>query len=116
CELYNDCVCFAGLTRGVKPSPDEPLRDFSEELRRSFSGEIRLDRFSRLLYSTDASIYQVEPLGVLVSRSHADVAAAVALAGRYRLPLLPRGGGTSLAGQTVGAALVLDYSKYMNRI
>jgi FAD/FMN-containing dehydrogenase/Fe-S oxidoreductase len=97
-------------------SSDEALRDFSEELSRSFSGEIRLDRFSRLLYSTDASIYQVEPLGVLVPQSHDDVAAAVTLAGRYRLPLLPRGGGTSLAGQTVGAALVLDYSKYMNRI
>ncbi len=112
----SNCCIVSRMKSVSGVSSDEPLRDFSEELRRSFSGEIRLDRFSRLLYSTDASIYQVEPLGVLVPRSHDDVAAAVALAGRHRLPLLPRGGGTSLAGQTVGAALVLDYSKYMNRI
>src|SRR5438093_997216 len=75
---------------------EEKLQDFSQELRRSFSGEIRMDRFSRQLYSTDASIYRIEPLGVLLPRSHDDVAAVVSLAGRYSLPVLPRGGGTSL--------------------
>lgn len=104
---------MSSITQG--PS-EEKLLDFANELRGSFSGEIRFDRFSRRLYSTDASIYQIEPLGVLIPRNHEDVAAAVALAGRYCLPLLPRGGGTSLAGQTVGAAIVIDYSKYMNRI
>src|SRR5213594_4367915 len=95
---------------------DEAVREFARGLRPDFAGEIRLDRFTRLLYSTDASIYQVEPLAVLFPRGHDDVAAAVALASRHGLPLLPRGGGTSLAGQTVGAALVLDYSRHMNRI
>jgi FAD/FMN-containing dehydrogenase len=99
----------------VVPS-NEQVRDFSEKLRRSFSGDILLDRFSRVLYSTDASIYQIEPLGILVPRSHDDLAATVALAARHGIPLLSRGGGTSLAGQTVGAAMVIDYSKYMNRI
>ena len=95
---------------------DEVVSEFARALRPDFAGEIRLDRFTRLLYSTDASIYQVEPLAVLFPRGHDDVAAAVALASRHGLPLLPRGGGTSLAGQTVGAALVLDYSRHMNRI
>jgi FAD/FMN-containing dehydrogenase/Fe-S oxidoreductase len=95
---------------------DEQIQDFAAALRPEFSGEIRTDRLSRLLYSTDASIYQIEPLAVLVPRTHDDVAAAVALAARHGLPLLPRGSGTSLAGQTVGAAVVLDFSKYMNRI
>ncbi|PYV02115.1 MAG: oxidoreductase, partial [Acidobacteria bacterium] len=85
-------------------------------MRRSFSGEIRTDRFSRILYSTDASIYQIEPLGVILPRSHDDVVAAVSLAARHMVPLLPRGGGTSLAGQTVGVAIIVECSKYMNQI
>jgi FAD/FMN-containing dehydrogenase/Fe-S oxidoreductase len=97
-------------------SNSEQIRDYAERLRPDFSGEIRTDRFTRVLYSTDASIYQIEPLAVLIPRNHDDVAAALSLACRYRLPLLPRGAGTSLAGQTVGSAVVLDFSKYMNRI
>jgi FAD/FMN-containing dehydrogenase/Fe-S oxidoreductase len=97
-------------------SLDEQIRDFAAELRSEFSGEIHLDRFSRVLYSTDASIYQIEPLAVLLPRGHDDAAAAVSLAARHGLPLLPRGGGTGLAGQTVASAVVIDFSKYMNRI
>jgi len=95
---------------------EEQIQAYAADLRPEFSGEIRTDRFSRLLYSTDASIYQIEPLAVLVPRGHADVAAAVSLAARHGLPLLPRGSGTSLAGQTVGSAVVIDFSKFMNRI
>jgi FAD/FMN-containing dehydrogenase/Fe-S oxidoreductase len=95
---------------------DEIVREFERELRPHFTGEIRLDRFTRLLYSTDASIYQIEPLAVLFPRTHEDVAAAVQTAARHCIPLLPRGGGTSLAGQTVGAAVVIDYSRHMNRV
>ena len=98
------------------PPSEEKLREFVTELRRSFSGEIRTDRFSRILYSTDASIYQIEPLGVILPRSHDDVVAAVSLAARHMIPLLPRGGGTSLAGQTVGVAIIVECSKYMNQI
>jgi FAD/FMN-containing dehydrogenase/Fe-S oxidoreductase len=85
-------------------------------LKERISGEVRFDLKSRLLYSTDASLYQFLPVGVVVPRDADDVQAAVELAAEHRVPLLPRGGGTSLAGQTTGTSLVLDFSKYMNRI
>jgi FAD/FMN-containing dehydrogenase len=79
-------------------------------------GEVRFDQTSRILYSTDASLYQVMPVGVVLPRDAEDVAAAVRLAGEAGVPVLPRGSGTSLGGQTVGAAVVLDVSRHMNRI
>ena len=66
-----------------------------QELGRSVSGEVRFDPYSRAMYSTDASIYQIEPLGVVLPRSKEDVIATVELARRYGVPILPRGGGTS---------------------
>ena len=71
---------------------------------------------SRGRYATDASIYQVEPVGVLVPASDADVRAAFDVCRELRIPMLPRGGGTSQCGQTVGAALVIDHSKHLNRV
>jgi FAD/FMN-containing dehydrogenase/Fe-S oxidoreductase len=82
-------------------------------LRRELQGEVLFDRFSRGRYSTDASIYQIEPLGVAVPRDREDVAAALTIAREEGVPVLPRGGGTSQCGQTVARALVLDCSKYM---
>ncbi|HEV2282254.1 MAG TPA: FAD-linked oxidase C-terminal domain-containing protein, partial [bacterium] len=79
-------------------------------------GEVRFDAVSRALYSTDASIYEIEPLGVVLPRDADDVQAVIEVARAARAPLLPRGGGTSLAGQTVGRAVVLDFSKYMNGV
>jgi FAD/FMN-containing dehydrogenase/Fe-S oxidoreductase len=79
-------------------------------------GEVLFDAASRGRYSTDASIYQIEPLGVVVPRDKDDVAAAIAIAREEGAPVLPRGGGTSQCGQTVGRALVLDCSKHMDRI
>jgi len=90
--------------------------DFVNELRRRFTGEIRLDPTARILYSTDASIYQIEPLGVAFPRTPEDLHAAVELAVQYRVPILPRGAGTSLAGQAIGEALILDCSRWLNRI
>ena len=90
--------------------------DLERELRRVVEGEVRFDDYSRLLYATDASMYQVEPIGVVLPRSRADVHAVLELANRYNVPVLPRGGGTSLAGQTVNHAIVLDFSKHMNRV
>ncbi len=87
-----------------------------QELSKALEGEVRFDPYSRAIYSTDASIYQIEPLGVVMPRSKEDVIATVELARRYGVPILPRGGGTSLAGQTVGRAIVMDMSKYMNNI
>lgn len=94
----------------------ELLRELEEALTGAVSGEVRLDGYTRHLYSTDASMYAIEPVGVLFPRSRDDVSAAVEVAGRFGVPLLPRGAGTSLGGQTVGAALVLDFSRHMNRI
>src|SRR5437867_726400 len=77
-------------------------------------GDVRFDPGSRLLYSTDASMYQVEPVGVVIPRDADDVRAAVKVAGKLGVAILPRGGGTSLTGQTVNHALVLDFSRYMD--
>lgn len=85
-------------------------------LRSVVRGEVRFDPFSRILYSTDASLYQVLPVGVVVPRDEEDVRAALQVAAEFRTPVVPRGGGTSLAGQSIGAAVVLDFSKYMDRI
>src|SRR5512141_1135811 len=90
--------------------------DFVNELRKHFTGDIRNDDASRILYSTDASIYQIEPLGVVLPRTQEDLIAAVELAAKYKIPILPRGAGTSLAGQAVGHALILDCSRYLNQL
>lgn len=94
-------------------------RDYFEieaELRKRVEGDILFDRYSRLLYSTDASIYQIEPIGVVVPRHKADVQAVIEIANKLNVTVLPRGGGTSLAGQTVGHSIVLDFSKYMQNV
>jgi FAD/FMN-containing dehydrogenase/Fe-S oxidoreductase len=86
------------------------------ELQARIAGEVRFDPLYRMLYSTDASNYQIEPIGVVIPKSTEDVLATVEIAARHGVPLLPRGGGSSLAGQTVGAALVIDFSKHLARI
>ncbi|HXV49064.1 MAG TPA: FAD-binding and (Fe-S)-binding domain-containing protein, partial [Candidatus Binatia bacterium] len=94
-------------------------RDYFEieaELKKRIEGDIRFDKYSRLLYSTDASIYQIEPIGVVVPRHKGDVQAVIEIANRLGVSVLPRGGGTSLAGQTVGHSIVLDFSKYMQNV
>src|SRR5271155_2735045 len=85
-------------------------------LKRELQGEVMFDAFTRGRYSTDASIYQIEPLGVAVPKSKDDIAAALAIAREEGVPVLPRGGGTSQCGQTVARALVLDCSKYMDGV
>jgi FAD/FMN-containing dehydrogenase/Fe-S oxidoreductase len=90
--------------------------DLYEALKKRISGEVRFDKVSRLLYSTDASIYEIEPLGVVLPRTHEDVFATMEITRDFNVPVLPRGGGTSLAGQTVGEAVVMDMSKYLNRV
>jgi FAD/FMN-containing dehydrogenase/Fe-S oxidoreductase len=105
----------APLTRPLvfhKPGDTELAR----RLRGAVQGEVLFDRAARGRYSTDASIYQVEPIGVLVPKSHEDVRAAVDVCRGMGVPLLARGGGSSQCGQTVGAALVIDHSKYLNGV
>lgn len=93
-----------------------PLASFERELRRVVEGEVRFDRGTIAIYSTDASNYRQVPLGVVVPRDEGDVIHAVQLARENGVPLLARGCGTSQAGQACNAALVLDFSKYMNAI
>src|SRR5271166_5555605 len=85
-------------------------------LRRETRGEVLFDAFSRGRYSTDASIYQIEPLGIVVPKSREDTAAAIAIAREEGVPVLPRGAGTSQCGQTVARALVIDCSKHLDRV
>lgn len=88
----------------------------AERLRRETEGEVLFSPGDRGRYATDASIYQVEPIGVLVPRSAEDVAAAMAICREEGVPVLPRGGGTSQCGQTVNRALVLDCTKYLRNV
>ena len=94
----------------------EETRELVHELAQVVEGEVRFDKYSRILYSTDASIYQIEPIGVVIPRHAEDVIATIEVAARHRVPVLPRGGGSSLAGQAVGHAIHIDVSKYMHRI
>ncbi len=88
----------------------------AQHLRRETSGEVLFTRGDRGRYATDASIYQVEPVGVLVPRTPADVEAGLAIAREHGVPVLARGGGTSQCGQTVNRALVIDYTKHLRSI
>src|SRR5579872_4417972 len=98
------------------PLDSPPASRLETRLRRALKGEILFDAFSRGRYSTDASIYQIEPLGVAVPRDRDDIAAALQIAREEGVPVLPRGGGTSQCGQTVARALVLDCSKYLQEV
>ena len=86
------------------------------ELESALAGEVRFDPYTRALYSTDASMYQIEPIGVVIPRSDEDVLKPLRIAAGHGAAALPRGGGTSLAGQTVGRAVVMDFSKYMSQV
>ena len=88
----------------------------SNALRERVRGEVRFDVGSRALYATDSSNYRQVPIGVVIPHDAEDVEAAVAVCRDYHVPILARGGGTSLAGQACNAAVVFDFSKYMNRI
>ena len=90
--------------------------DLRDALEARVDGDVRFDSYSRQLYATDASAYEVTPIGVVMPTSTDDVAAVMAYCADNEIPVLPRGGGTSLAGQTVNRAVVLDFSRYLNEI
>ncbi|MPZ10424.1 MAG: FAD-binding protein [Kiloniellaceae bacterium] len=90
--------------------------ELARTLERQVEGEVLFDLFSRGRYATDASVYQVVPLGVVVPKTWADVEATLAIAREAQVPVLPRGGGTSQCGQTVNRAVVIDLSKHLNRL
>lgn len=86
------------------------------QLKKSIKGEVLDDEYSLGMYATDASMYQIRPIVVILPKHELDVKKAVEIARNHKIKILPRGGGTSLAGQTVGDAMVIDFSKYMNKI
>ena len=98
---------------------EDPLldgADLERRLRREVDGDVLFDAFSRGLYSTDASIYQIEPIGVVVPRHGDDVVRTIQIAADAGVPVIPRGAGTSQSGQAIGRGLVLDTSKYLTEI
>ena len=97
-------------------SADVERPDLLAELERRVAGEVRFDTYSRQLYATDASIYEVTPIGVVFPKTTDDVAEVVRYCADEGIPVLPRGGGTSLAGQTVNEAVVLDFTTHMDDI
>lgn len=97
-------------------APNHAAHPLEARLRREVDGEVLFDAASRGRYSTDASIYQIDPVGVVVPRSEEAARIALQIAAEAGVPILPRGAGTSQCGQTVGAALVIDNSKFLNRV
>src|SRR5947207_1423879 len=95
----------------MKPTPNLLAR-----LQAEIKGEVLSDPVSRGLYATDAGMYQILPLLVVIPADRADALRAVRICGELGAPILPRGGGTSLSGQTIAQALVIDFSKYVNRL
>jgi len=106
----------ASPAAGTLPPPPDVCRRLERRLRRETRGEVLFEPSARGRYATDASIYQIMPVGVLVPRDEDDVATAIDIARDLRVPVLARGGGTSQCGQTVGAALVIDNSKHLRRV
>src|SRR5579863_5457291 len=97
----------------------EPRIDASAlegELRKQLEGEVRFDALSLALYSTDASVYKIRPLGVVIPKTREDIIRTVEICGRFRCPITMRGGGTSQAGQAIGEGIQVDTSKYYNRV
>lgn len=90
--------------------------ELEKALSRAVRGEVRFDRGSRAMYATDGSNYRQVPIGLVIPRDDQDVAAAIAVCRKFNAPVLPRGAGTSLAGQCCNVAVVMDFTKYMNRI
>ncbi|WP_202882145.1 FAD-binding and (Fe-S)-binding domain-containing protein [Candidatus Manganitrophus noduliformans] len=101
------------MTKRVETDHAEVL---AEAIRSRINGEVRFDAGSRALYAADASNYRQVPIGVVIPKTAEDVIETIEICRRYGAPILPRGAGTSLAGQTCNVAVVIDFSKYMNRI
>lgn len=93
----------------------EKERLFSE-LKKELKGEVRDDSIHQKIYSTDASIYEVCPLGVVLPKDQADLEACVHIASHYQTPLIPRGAGTGIAGGCLGRGVILDLSKYLTKV
>src|SRR5215813_8006657 len=101
-------ICISSRSQMSKIAPGDSA--LAARLRREIRGDVLFDAASRGRYSTDASIYQIEPLGVVVPETEEAALTALRIAIEEEVPIVPRGGGTSQCGQTVGAALMIDHS------
>jgi len=108
----------AGDEGASRPTPGLQVdaKALEQDLKRATGGEVRFDDGSRAIYAADASNYRQVPIGVVIPRTREDVIRAVAVCRAHRAPIVARGGGTSLCGQTCNVAVVIDFSKYLHRI
>src|SRR4051812_11870561 len=113
--MIKDLPIQQNARRG-KWSGDIDPAALAQKLGRKIKGEVRFDDGSRALYATDSSNYRQTPIGVVIPRDKEDVEETFAVCREFGAPITSRGGGTSLAGQCCNVAVILDYSKYMNRI
>ena len=95
---------------------DELIPEVVAKLKSAITGEVKTDPVSKVLYSTDASIHKIEPMGVVFPRNIEELIPIVELSNQYNIPLIPRGSGSSLAGQAIGRGLIIDCSRYLNRL
>jgi FAD/FMN-containing dehydrogenase/Fe-S oxidoreductase len=109
---------MTSTTGYIEAANDDPglSGELESRLRRDVGGEVKFDAYTRHLFSRDASMYSIRPVGVVFPRDADDVVATVAAARDHGVPVIPRGAGTSLAGQTIGAGIVVDMSRHMSRI
>ncbi len=104
------------MENNLKANPNDQLLNTAEKLKKNLSGQVRIDHTARLLYSTDASIYQIEPMGVVFPKDIDDLQAIVQVCAEYNAPVIARGSGSSLAGQAIGAGWIIDCSRFLNRL
>ena len=104
------------MTLARKKTSDDIYSYLEHELKNSIQGEVNFDDVYRQMYSTDGSIYKMTPIGVTLPKNPDDVSAIIDICNKNKTAVLPRGGGTSLSGQTVNSAVVMDFSKYMNNV
>tara|TARA_B100001559_G_scaffold130630_1_gene109906 strand:+ start:1413 stop:4325 length:2913 start_codon:yes stop_codon:yes gene_type:complete len=104
------------MTLANKKSSNEINAHLENEIKKSIQGEVRFDDVYRQMYSTDGSIYSMTPIGVTLPKTPDDVSAIIDICNRNNTAILPRGGGTSLSGQTVNSAVIIDFSKYMHNV
>ncbi len=112
-------ILFGSSAQGAAMTSKQALKyntELGNELKKRLKGEVHFDRMTRALYATDASIYQMDPIGVVFPKDVEDVVNVVTFAASQDIPVLPRGGGTGLAGQTVNHAVVMDFSRNMDHL
>src|SRR5687768_9513552 len=117
--LYVACMNAAPLAPTAARARDLTSADRAEivnQLSVGLQGEVRADAWNRWLYATDASLYQMEPVCVVFPKAPEDVQQVMSVAAKARVPVMPRGGGTGLSGQTVNHAIVMDFTRYMNKV